>query len=242
MALGQFSEPVHDPTPEAVLRLGGRELIPDCSGALWWSEEKTLVFSDLHLEKGSSIARRSSLLPPFDSDHSLERLKNAITRYAPNCVILLGDSFHDTQGLHTITAANRKVLSVLQQGRDWIWISGNHDPEIPTEFGGEVHEQLTLGGIDFRHEPQESIDRFEISGHLHPVAVVARKGRRMRRRCFIADEHRLIMPAFGAYTGGLSIQDIAFQRYFTGKEKEIRVLGRDRVYPVRNRDLAAANL
>ncbi|MGI9379091.1 MAG: ligase-associated DNA damage response endonuclease PdeM [Methyloligellaceae bacterium] len=242
MTLSQSSEAEYKTLPEAALHLGSREFIPDHSGALYWREEETLIFSDLHLEKGSSLARRSSLLPPFDSDHSLERLKTAIARYSPHCVILLGDSFHDIQGLRTISEANRRTLNLLQQGRDWIWINGNHDPEIPAEFGGEVHGQLTLGNIDFRHEPQQVIERFEVSGHLHPVAIVARKGRRLRRRCFIANNQRIVMPAFGAYTGGLSIQDSAFQPYFANAEVEIRILGRDQVYPVRSRDLAAENL
>ena len=150
------------------------------------------------------------LLPPYDSAATLERLARLIARYAPRCVVALGDSFHDGGGPARLSSEDRENLRGLQRGRDWIWITGNHDPEPADNIGGAFHDTLTIGALTFRHLPSGADG--EIAGHLHPVARVAHRGRAVSRRCFAADKTRMVMPAFGAFTGGLNVRDAAFCR------------------------------
>jgi DNA ligase-associated metallophosphoesterase len=194
------------------LDVAGVSLTADLSGALFWEEERLLVVSDLHLEKGSSFAARGVLLPPYDTVATLGRLGMVIARYDPRSVIALGDSFHDREAHERLSAPDRVALAALQARRDWIWISGNHDPILPSDLGGAVAQEVALGGIVFRHEPTGAVG--EIAGHLHPKARVSTRGRSMERRCFACDGERAVMPAFGAYTGGLSIRDAAFAKIF----------------------------
>lgn len=217
----------HAPTS---LTVAGVTLVADLSGALYWSEERLLVVSDLHLEKGSSYAMRGVLLPPYDTIATLGRLGAAITRYDPRTVIALGDSFHDRAAHQRLSVANREMLGALQLRRDWIWISGNHDPELPDDLGGVVAEEVAMGQLAFRHEPTGA--HGEIAGHLHPKARVAARGRAMERRCFACDGDRVVMPAFGAYTGGLNIRDAAFARLFQAASLLAHVLGDHRVHTI----------
>ena len=182
-------------------------LVADLSGALFWEEQRLLVVSDLHLEKGSSFAARGVLLPPYDTVATLGRLAAVIARHDPSMVIALGDSFHDRTAHERLSESDRDALSALQARRDWIWISGNHDPALPSDLGGVVATEVAIGPIAFRHEPTGASG--EIAGHLHPKARVSTRGRSMERRCFACDGERAVMPAFGAYTGGLSIRDAA---------------------------------
>src|SRR5205085_10466787 len=186
--------------------------LADLSGALFWQEQNLLVVSDLHLEKGSSYATRGVLLPPYDTVATLARLAAVIARHDPRSVIALGDSFHDRKAHERLSAADRDAVAALQARRDWIWIAGNHDPALPRDIGGVVASEVAVGGIIFRHEPTGAAG--EIAGHLHPKARVTTRGRTMERRCFASDGIRAVMPAFGAYTGGLSIRDAAFQKIF----------------------------
>ena len=179
--------------------------LADLSGALFWQEQRLLVVSDLHLEKGSSFAARGVLLPPYDTVATLSRLAAVIARHDPRMVIALGDSFHDRDAHERLSAPDREALSAMQARRDWIWIAGNHDPALPSDLGGVVASEVAIGNIIFRHEPTGASG--EIAGHLHPKARVATRGRAMERRCFACDGERAVMPAFGAYTGGLSIRD-----------------------------------
>lgn len=193
--------------------VAGISFTADLSGALFWEHERLLVVSDLHLEKGSSFAMRGVLLPPYDTVATLARLAEVIARYDPRTVIALGDSFHDRDAHERLSAPDREALSVLQARRDWIWISGNHDPALPSDLGGVVAEEVAMGEIVFRHEPTGAFG--EIAGHLHPKARVSTRGRSIERRCFASDGARMVMPAFGAYAGGLSIRDRAFARIFS---------------------------
>src|SRR4051795_393615 len=186
--------------------------VADLSGALFWKEQSLLVVSDLHLEKGSSFAARGVLLPPYDTVATLSRLAAVIARHDPRMVIALGDSFHDRDAHERLSAPDREALSAMQVRRDWIWISGNHDPALPSDLGGVVASEVAIGPIAFRHEPTGSAG--EIAGHLHPKARVSARGRSMERRCFACDGTRAVMPAFGAYTGGLNIRDLAFAKLF----------------------------
>jgi DNA ligase-associated metallophosphoesterase len=207
-------------------------LFADPEGALYWPEERVLIVADLHLEKGSSFARRGVLLPPFDTAATLARLARLVSRYAPRVVIALGDSFHDEDGPARIVATDLVALTALQRGRDWIWIAGNHDPRIAANVGGRFVETLSLGTLTFVHKPSFSGPTGEICGHLHPVARINRRGRSICRRCFATDARRMVMPAFGAYTGGLNIRNPAFASVFEAYAFMAHLLGQGRLYAV----------
>src|SRR6478609_3406219 len=193
--------------------IAGATFLADLSGALFWKEQSLLVVSDLHLEKGSSFAARGVLLPPYDTVATLSRLAAVIARHDPRMVIALGDSFHDRDAHQRLSAPDREGLDAMQARRDWIWIAGNHDPALPSDLGGVVASEVAIGPIVFRHEPTGAFG--EIAGHLHPKARVPTRGRSIERRCFASDGARMVMPAFGAYAGGLSIRDRAFARIFS---------------------------
>jgi len=203
-------------------------LIADPDGALYWPEQGLLTVSDLHLEKGSSFAARGRLLPPYDTAATLARLTKLIARYAPRAVVALGDSFHDGGGPARLADADRENLTAMQRGRDWIWITGNHDPEPADGIGGVFQETLAIGAVAFRHLPTGAAG--EIAGHLHPVARISQRGRSIRRRCFAADKTRMVMPAFGAFTGGLNVRDAAFADLFGTLAFTAHMLGPDRLY------------
>jgi DNA ligase-associated metallophosphoesterase len=210
--------------------IAGVMLVADLSGAFFWESERLLIVSDLHLEKGSSYATRGVLLPPYDTVATLARLGAVIARHDPCCVIALGDSFHDRKAHERLAPADREAVAALQARRDWIWIAGNHDPALPRDIGGVVASEVAVGGIVFRHEPTGAAG--EIAGHLHPKARVTTRGRTLERRCFASDGVRAVMPAFGAYTGGLSIRDAAFQRIFRTPGLMAHVLGDNRMHAI----------
>ena len=212
------------------LDVAGISLLADISGALFWEQQGLLVVSDLHLEKGSSFAARGVLLPPYDTMATLCRLAAVVARHDPRMVIALGDSFHDRVAHERLSAQDRETIAALQARRDWIWISGNHDPALPRDIGGVVASEVAIGPIVFRHEPTGASG--EIAGHLHPKARVATRGRAMERRCFACDGERAVMPAFGAYAGGLSIRDEAFARIFQSTGFMAHVLGDTRVHSI----------
>ncbi|GLH78645.1 metallophosphatase [Bradyrhizobium sp. SSBR45G] len=212
-----------------MMDVAGTALRADLSGALVWDEQRLLVVSDLHLEKGSSYASRGTLLPPFDTVATLRRLAAVIAHYDPRTVIALGDSFHDREAHLRLTGDDRAVIANLQVGRDWVWITGNHDP-APHGIGGEVADEVTLGAVTFRHEPTGA--RGEIAGHLHPKARVATRARTLERRCFVSDGERAVMPAFGAYAGGLSVRDAAFAKLFQKRAFIAHVLGDTRLHSI----------
>jgi uncharacterized protein len=214
----------------STVSIAGVTLLADISGALFWDEQSLLVVSDLHLEKGSSFAARGVLLPPYDTVATLSRLAAVIARHDPHMVIALGDSFHDREAHERLSDTDREGLSALQTRRDWIWISGNHDPHLPRDLGGIVAEEVAIGPITFRHEPTGASG--EIAGHLHPKARVPTRGRSVERRCFASDGERAVMPAFGAYAGGLSIRDRAFQKVFTSLEFMAHLLGDNRLHAI----------
>jgi len=206
-----------------MVELAGIAMVADLSGALFWEAERLLVVSDLHLEKGSSFAVRGVLLPPYDTAATLGRLSTVIARHDPRLVIALGDSFHDRDAHQRLGEPDRDALAALQRRRDWIWISGNHDPALPADLGGVVADQVAVGAIAFRHQPTCATG--EIAGHLHPKARVAVRGRATERRCFACDGERMVLPAFGAYTGGLNIRDAAFAKIFQTAGLMAHVLG-----------------
>jgi DNA ligase-associated metallophosphoesterase len=222
-----------DPDAHAngVLAIAGIELVADSAGALYWPEQGLLAVADLHLEKASSFAERGVLLPPYDTAATLARLARLVAHYAPRTLVALGDSFHDRRGPSRLDDADRTSLAGLQRGRDWIWLAGNHDPDPAEGIGGSFARTVTLGPLTFRHEPERAAVG-EIAGHLHPVARVARRGRAVSRRCFACDGRRAIMPAFGAYAGGLNIRDRAFADVFETLAFTAHMLGQRRIYAV----------
>jgi DNA ligase-associated metallophosphoesterase len=215
------------------LRIGTAILVADCCGIAYWPAQEMLLVADLHLEKASHFAGRGSFLPPYDTRETLTRLAQALTRYAPRHVVALGDSFHSTRGAYDIAGDDLDALLALQQGRTWTWITGNHDPEIAAHVGGVVAGTLEVDGVVLRHEPDDSDPRPQIAGHLHPVARIARGGTSVRRRCFLSDGRRVVMPAFGAFTGGLDILDAAFAPIFPEPAgMSVLMLGDSGLYPV----------
>ena len=210
----------------ASLLIAGQRLVLDPSGALYEPRTGALVVADLHLEKGSSFARRGMMLPPYDTAATLARLTQVVMRLRPRVVVALGDSFHDRDAGERLSDEDATRISALQAGRDWIWIAGNHDPQISPRVGGERHEEMRLGALTLRHEPSTREAHGEIAGHLHPVAVIGG-----RWRAFVTDGTRLLAPAFGAYAGGLNLHHPAIARLFSGR-RIAHVLGRDSVYAV----------
>jgi uncharacterized protein len=221
-----------NPEQDSAIALAGTALVADPAGALYWPDERLLVVADLHLEKGSAFARRGVLLPPYDTATTLARLARVIERHAPRLVIALGDSFHDGHGPARMSGGDHAAVAVLQRGRDWIWIAGNHDPDPPDTIGGRFADVLALGPLMFRHQPSPDPCDGEIAGHLHPLARVAQRGRAVRRRCFASDGRRLVMPAFGAYAGGLNVRDEAIFGLFGSLAFTAHMLGAQRLYAV----------
>lgn len=229
----------HIDPPDLFLTVNGTRLVADVSGAAYVPDHKALLVADLHFEKGSAYAARGQLLPPYDTRATLKRLAEVIARYAPQQVIALGDSFHDLGADGRMDEADVQTLaSLVSSVPDWLWIEGNHDPEPPARFGGRTAHETALGSLILRHEPQDGAQPGEVAGHLHPCAKVSGQGRRVRRRCFATDNQRLILPAFGAYTGGLNVRDPAFAPLFSDCPDAV-MLGRDRVYRVRGSKVLA---
>ena len=197
-------------------------LVCDPSGVAWWGATRTLLVADLHLEKGASFARRGQMLPPHDTDITLRRLAAAIARWKPRRVVALGDSFHDDIAAAHLTLPARHAIAEMQAHRDWVWITGNHDPSPPADLGGDCADELREGGLVLRHEPRlcetPTEPAGEIAGHLHPRAGLAVRGKYIKRSCFAASATRMIMPSFGAYTGGLSVFHPAFRGLFPGRK------------------------
>ncbi|MDE2283228.1 MAG: ligase-associated DNA damage response endonuclease PdeM [Hyphomicrobiales bacterium] len=218
--------------PEEAIAVAGVTLVADPAGALYWPDERLLVIADLHLEKGSAFAARGVLLPPYDTAATLARLARLVERYAPRLVIALGDSFHDDGGPLRMSLGDRSALKALQRGRDWVWIAGNHDADLPDDIGGSHADVLALGALTFRHLPSAQAADGEIAGHLHPQARVARRGRAVSRRCFAGDGRRMVMPAFGAYAGGLNIRDRAIFSLFGALTFTAHMLGARRLYAI----------
>ena len=218
------------------LRIGPAEALLRCSGALWLAAERALVVADLHLEKGSSYAARGQMLPPYDTRETLRRLAAEVAALTPAMVILLGDSFHDRRSEDRLAPDDAETLRDLARGRTLVWVVGNHDADGPRALPGEVTGELALCGLTLRHEPAAGPQPREVSGHLHPAARVRATRGSVRRRCFVTDAERAILPAFGAYAGGLNVRDAAFVGLFA-RPPIVGALGMGRVHAVGWRSL-----
>jgi len=183
------------------------------SGALWWADQSLLCVSDLHLGKSERIARRGgTALPPYDTRDTLDRLGAALDATGARTVVCLGDSFDDLQSARAVSQQASPQIAQLQAGRDWVWIEGNHDPG-PVEYSGTHKAELACGPLIFRHIAQIGA-RGEISGHYHPKARVRTRAKTITRAAFLCDDTRVILPAFGTYTGGLYSDDPAYDGLF----------------------------
>lgn len=223
---------------EQPVSVSGKSFLAEQSGALYWPGERTLIVADLHLEKGSSYAARGTqMLPPYDTRETLLRLARTIDRYEPATLIALGDSFHDTDGSERMSEDDHTILRILQEDRRWIWVTGNHDPDICERAGGEVQGEIRIEGLTFRHEPFVGRTTHEIAGHLHPAARLSLYGHTLRRACFVGNGRRLILPAYGTLTGGLNILDEAFAPLFGNDGFSVWMLGDEGLYPVPTRRL-----
>ena len=216
---------------ETRIVVNGECLTLDPSGAIYWPAEQTAIFADLHFEKGSSLARRGALLPPYDTHETLKRMEQVLAHYPVRRVIALGDSFHDREAAERLDEPLRRRLGICVRQLEWIWITGNHDPSPPRWLGGSVTSEIAVGGLSFRHEPRAAAQAGEVAGHLHPCATVVRRGRSLRRRCFVSDGARVLLPAFGAYAGGLDVREAPIMALFP-KSFLAYVLGARRVYAV----------
>lgn len=181
----------------------GHSLVALPRGALFWPARRALLVADLHLEKASWFARFGQMLPPYDSVATLSDLHALAAASDAREIWCLGDSFHDARGCERLPARARALLLALTGGLRWTWITGNHDPELPDACGGTVIAEAEVDGLVLRHRAEPSEARPELSGHYHPKLRVTRRGRQVSRRCFVASARKLILPAFGALTGGL---------------------------------------
>ncbi len=198
-------------------------------GALYWPTERLLAVADLHLEKGSSYAVNArKLLPRHDTRQTLDALAALIDTMRPQTVVCLGDSFHDRDAVARLPEEERAAIERLAARARFVWIAGNHDPAPPPAGWGDVAEEIDHGPLVFRHEAQFGPADGEVSGHFHPVAALTVRGRGLRRRCFLTDGRRLILPAFGAYAGGLNALDPAIAQLFPD-DYDALVVGRDAV-------------
>jgi len=185
------------------LSFAGHDFLAEPQGALWWPERRALLVADLHLEKASWFAKFGQFLPPYDSIATLTCLNELVERMRPTTLYCLGDSFHDKFGCDRLPEAARALLLGMTGRLDWVWILGNHDPGFADHCGGRLVEELGVENLILRHEAQPGDPRPELSGHYHPKLRLQIRGKRVARRCFVASGRKLILPAFGALTGGL---------------------------------------
>jgi DNA ligase-associated metallophosphoesterase len=195
------------------------------SGALWAPRLRTLAVADLHLGRSERVARLGgALLPPYETAETLDRLAAEVAACDPDTVVCVGDSFDDDRAARALDPSARAALAALADGRRWIWIGGNHDPSAPDDLPGAAAAELSEGGLTFRHIAAPDAAPGEVSAHFHPKATLTLRGRRIARRCFLFDRRRIILPAFGAYTGGLDAADPAFDALL-GPEAAAALLG-----------------
>jgi uncharacterized protein len=195
-----------------IFEFGGHAFEMAGDAALYWPAERTLLVSDLHLEKASAFARLGQMLPPYDSLATLHEVAALVAQFRPERLVSLGDNFHDDAGEVRLSSDAGDLLKHLVAQTDWVWITGNHDRNLEARWGGHSFDELKLSDIILRHEALRGESAPEISGHFHPKYRQILRGRMVSRRCFVKAPRKLIMPAFGAFTGGLDAQDVAIHR------------------------------
>jgi hypothetical protein len=187
----------------------GEEMLLVQGRALFWPRERALLVADLHLEKASFFASFGQMLPPYDSRETLERLALSVRETGAVRLFALGDNFHDAKGGLRLEPHAAGMLAALTRVLDWVWISGNHDGGVSKVAGGTLAEEVAAGGLTLRHKAAPSTRTPELSGHFHPRLMLSARGRRIARPCAVMSEQRLILPAFGALTGGMDAADAA---------------------------------
>jgi uncharacterized protein len=202
------------PCGGVVMELAGAEALLRPSGALWLAADRLLVVADLHLEKGSAYAARGQMLPPYDTRETLSRLVAEVALLRPSTIIFLGDSFHDVGAEARLAADDFRTLTTIAAVAELLWIVGNHDADGPRALPGRVAAGWNASNLSLVHKPDASHRFGEVAGHLHPCARVKGRVGAVRRRCFVTDGERLVMPAFGAFAGGLNVRDAAFRGLF----------------------------
>jgi DNA ligase-associated metallophosphoesterase len=203
----------------------------DPAGAAFWPGKRILIVADLHFEKATSLAARGALLPPYDTRATLERLNRLVRLYRPAKVIALGDSFHDREGATRLSREDRGKIEILAREAAFIWITGNHDP-APSGLPGVAAAEWREGPFVFRHQANDVLGprEIEVSGHYHPKASIDARAKRVSRPCFVTDNSsRLMLPAFGAYTGGLDVRDPAIAKLFP-RGLRVFLLGQDQLF------------
>ena len=213
----------------APVHMAGERLMLDPMGALFWPARRTLIVSDLHLEKGSAAARRGSLLPPWDTRVTLDRLAFLLRRWQPEQVVALGDSFHDRHGAARLQPHDHARLNAMTEATRFVWVLGNHDPLPQPGVGGQSLAEWRAPPLLFRHEGIAGAEAGEVCGHHHPKAHIPARGAVVTRPCFVFDGQRLMLPALGAYTGGLDVRDPAIRRLFP-RGGRLFLLGQDRLF------------
>lgn len=208
----------------------GRIMILHPSGSVFWPDQATLIVGDLHFEKASWYHRSGQFLPPYDSGETLKKLETAMSEFLPERIILLGDVFHDNDAWHRMARTDKEHLTKLLNGTETVYVIGNHDTEVtlPTQFSGLMY---TLAGVTFRHLMDVNEKGPEISAHFHPIAKVKYSGTRIRRACFVYTKNRILLPAFGAFTGGLNVNDPAL-KIFHDPGTQLYLLGNEAVFNI----------
>lgn len=198
------------PVSFAPLPFAGHEMALADGAALYWPAERAVLVADLHLEKASWHALHGAMLPPYDSRATIERLTRIVQASGARRVITLGDNFHDDAGALRLEPGARAMLEGLICATDFVWITGNHDEAMARSFGAAVMRELEVGGITLRHEAKAGERRHEVSGHYHPKLRIRIRSRHIARPCAVlarqaraGGAERMILPALGAFTGGM---------------------------------------
>lgn len=211
------------------IEFAGHTFILDPLGLMIWPEQKTAIVADLHLEKGSYFALGGQMLPQQESIETLEKLHRALEMSGCGKLILLGDSFHDEQGFQRLSKEARSLFDLIKERYEVIWIVGNHDGSFVPE-GMQAYDELDIENITFRHEAVHGANH-EISGHYHPKAILKLRGTRVSRPCFVANKNQVILPAFGALTGGMDVTSEEISNFFEGSFDAF-LLGQRKIYKV----------
>lgn len=228
-----LTAPALNSPKQIIAELAGLALVLDPAGVAYALDEQALLVADLHFEKASSLARRGVYLPPYDTVDTLRTIASLVAKYQPKRVICLGDSFHDALGHERLNDTTFSMISSLALGRDWVWISGNHDPEGKGSLSGSICNEIEMRGVTLRHEPQFIGGSFEIAGHLHPCARIEQRGRSLRRRCFALNKTHMVLPAFGALTGSLNVLDQAYLGMMAKTDARAIMLGQSAAYAIK---------
>jgi uncharacterized protein len=216
-----------------VLDLFGVQLQPLVSAGLWWPARQALIVADMHLEKASHFASRGQPLPPYDTLATLDALSHDMAQLGAKEVWCLGDSFHDIRSYDRLDEETRLLVRRLTRAVEWTWVTGNHDPQVHPDLGGRSVADAQVDGLTLRHEAQPQTSGPELSGHFHPKLWINARGRTIGRRCFAVSDQRIILPAFGALTGGLDVSDPAI-RAVMGASFAAVIVADDRLlrYPI----------